>query len=120
MRTEPEASTFVRGNDRLADLLAKPGQAERVDAIRREMDAEDRAHAMNLATVRKASELTQVELAKRLGVGQGVVSRIEHSEDLLVSTLLAYLDAAGVQDVALTANVAGRHVAIDLSEIRRR
>jgi transcriptional regulator with XRE-family HTH domain len=31
---------------------------------------------MNLAMVRKAAQMTQVEVARKLGVGQGVVSRL--------------------------------------------
>lgn len=121
MSNEPTPpSGFVRGNDRLDAFLVDPARAARVADIRAEMAEQDRAYVMNLATLRKAAELTQVELAQRLGVGQGVVSRIEHSDNLLVSTLLSYLDAAGVQDVALTATVAGRRVNIDLSDMQRR
>jgi len=107
---------FVRGNERLQRLLEDPARAERVDAIGEEMVAEDRTHAMSLAAVRKASELTQVVIAQRLGVTQGVVSRIESRHDVLLSTLLSYLEAADVHDVALTATVAGRRVHITLAE----
>jgi transcriptional regulator with XRE-family HTH domain len=47
----------------------------------------DRAYAMNLAMIRKAAQLTQVEVAKRLGVGQAAVSRMESRGDMLLSTL---------------------------------
>lgn len=108
---------FVRGNERLERLLANPDRREGVAAIRNEMDAEDRAYKMSLATVRKAGELTQDELAKRLGVTQGVVSRMESRPDMLYSTLLSYLGAAGVEDVSITATVAGRRVEIVLADI---
>jgi len=114
----PVAEGFVRGNSRVDQLLADPSRARRVEAIRTKMDANDSDFAMNLATVRRASELTQVDLAKRLGVTQGVVSRIENRDDVLLSTLLSYLAAAGVQDVALTATVGGRRVTIDLAYAR--
>jgi DNA-binding transcriptional regulator YiaG len=52
-------------------------------------------HAMGLAALRQAAELTQVELAKKLGVSQAAVSRIEQPHDLLLSTLNAYLLAVG-------------------------
>jgi transcriptional regulator with XRE-family HTH domain len=106
---------FVRGNDCLAHRLADPDTAARVGAIIDEMDADDRAYRMNLTTVRRAGELTQDELAKRMGVTQGVVSRVEKREDMLYSTLLGYLHAAGVQDVILTATVGGRRVEIVLA-----
>jgi transcriptional regulator with XRE-family HTH domain len=40
---------------------------------------------MNLAMIRKAAQMTQVEVARKLGVGQGVVSRLEHRDDMLLS-----------------------------------
>ena len=108
---------FVDGSAPLrAALEADPERASRVAAIRQQMDAEDRVYAMSLAAVRKAAELTQVDLAKRLGVTQGVVSRIENRDDVLLSTLLAYLDAAGVRDVELSATVGGRRVQIALAQ----
>lgn len=112
---------FVRGNDRIAAALAAdPELRSQVDTGIEQMRTEDRAYAMNLAAIRKASELTQVELAQRLGVTQGQVSRLEKQSDVLLSTLLSYLDAAGVQDVAISATVAGRHVLIDLGAIATR
>ena len=108
---------FVRGNGRLARRLADPEVAARVGAIVDEMHAEDRAYRMNLATVRRAGELTQNDLAQRLGVTQGVVSRIEKREDMLYSTLLGYLRAAGVEDVTLTASVGGRRIEIALVDV---
>jgi len=41
----------------------------------------DRIHALNLAMIRKAAELTQEELAERLGARQGDISRIENRSD---------------------------------------
>lgn len=35
----------------------------------------DRVYAMNLAMIRKDALLTQIEVARRLGVGQAAVSR---------------------------------------------
>ena len=118
MSTNQPPKGFVRGNDRLARRLAEdPGTAARVDAIVQEMDADDRAYRMSLTTVRRAGELTQADLAKRMGVTQGVVSRVEKREDMLYSTLLGYLHAAGVEDVALTATVGGRRVEIVLADV---
>jgi DNA-binding XRE family transcriptional regulator len=106
---------FVRGNDRLDALLSDPARAARVAAIDTEAEEIDRAYKMNLATVRKAGQLTQVEIAQRLGVAQTSISRLEARHDLLLSTLMAYLNAAGVTDVAITGTINGRHIEIDLA-----
>ena len=59
------------------------------------MEDADRTYAMGLAALRQAAELTQVELARRMGVTQAAVSRMEQPHDLLLSTLNAYLEAVG-------------------------
>jgi DNA-binding XRE family transcriptional regulator len=105
----------VRGNDRLNRLLADPARAERIAALETQAAQIERTHKMSLATVRKAGELTQAELADRLGVNQTSVSRMEARRDLLWSTLLAYLSAAGVDDVAITGTIAGNRIEIDLA-----
>jgi DNA-binding XRE family transcriptional regulator len=120
-QSTPAASEgFVRGNDRLNRLLADPDRADRVAALEAEQEAIDRAYKMNLATIRQAGELTQAELAERLGVNQTSVSRAEAREDLLLSTLLAYLNAAGVTDVAITGNIAGHRIEVDLAATSER
>jgi transcriptional regulator with XRE-family HTH domain len=50
---------------------------------------------IDLAALRRATGLTQVELAANLGVGQAQVSKIERQNDMLVSTLGSYLAALG-------------------------
>jgi transcriptional regulator with XRE-family HTH domain len=50
---------------------------------------------MGLAALRQAAELTQVELARRMGVTQAAISRMEQPHDLLLSTLDSYLQAIG-------------------------
>jgi transcriptional regulator with XRE-family HTH domain len=81
---DPTDVTIVRGNERLARMLAKPGMKEAVAARRAEMHDADRAHAMGLAALRKAAELTQTELAQALGVSQAAVGKTEQREDLLL------------------------------------
>ena len=115
----PAASKgFVRGNDRLERMLADPATAERVEAILTEGDELDRIYAMNLAMVRKAGELTQAEIAHRLGTDQGNVSRLERQEDMLLSTLASYLSATGAVDVAITMTVNGRRVELSLVDLQ--
>jgi len=50
---------------------------------------------LHLAELRKARQLTQVELAKRLGIAQSEVSRIEHRTDMHLSTLGNAIEAMG-------------------------
>jgi hypothetical protein len=64
-------------------------RASAADVVAAHADAEerDRVNAMNLAIIRKAAQMAQVEVARKLGVGQGVVSRLVHRDDMLLSTL---------------------------------
>ena len=50
---------------------------------------------LSLSELRKALNLTQAGVAKRLKKGQDRVSRIEHHGDILLSTLQDYLDSLG-------------------------
>jgi transcriptional regulator with XRE-family HTH domain len=48
-----------------------------------------------LRQVRERAKLTQRELATKLGVTQSAVAKIEGRDDVLLSTLIAYVKAAG-------------------------
>ena len=48
-----------------------------------------------LQQMRKARALTQKKLAKKLGVAQVAVSKLENRSDLLLSTLRSYVEAMG-------------------------
>jgi transcriptional regulator with XRE-family HTH domain len=50
---------------------------------------------IDLARIRMAAGVTQVQLAERLGVGQAQISKTEHRADVRLSTLVAYLNALG-------------------------
>jgi predicted transcriptional regulator len=50
---------------------------------------------VELAEVRRRAGLTQGELADLLEVTQANISRIEHQEDLYLSTLRGYVEALG-------------------------
>jgi transcriptional regulator with XRE-family HTH domain len=63
----------------------------RVEARATEIMTEE----LSLRELRKALDRTQVELAKRMGVGQDTVSRCEQRTDLMVSTLARYVRAMG-------------------------
>lgn len=112
-----EDVTFIRGNDRIERLAERPDLADDVARIRRDMEDADRAYAMGLAALRQAAELTQVELAKKLGVSQAAVSRMEQPHDLLLSTLNAYLQAVGGHARVIVQFADGHEVDLDLSAL---
>ncbi|MEV4105893.1 helix-turn-helix domain-containing protein [Nonomuraea sp. NPDC049649] len=115
--TEPD-NTFVRGNEHLDRLLADPELAAEVAQAHEAAEEMDRAYAMNLAMIRKAGQLTQVEVAKKLGVGQAVVSRLENRNDMLLSTLFDYLTATGAESASIVVTVHGRRIELDLAQLR--
>jgi transcriptional regulator with XRE-family HTH domain len=65
------------------------------------------AEEMTLRDLRKAQKRTQVQLAKKLGIGQEQVSRLEKKSDMLLSTLANYVRAMG-GDLKLTAEFPDR------------
>ena len=50
---------------------------------------------MQLQTLRKSRNLTQVMLAQSMRVEQAAVSKVEHRDDMYVSTLRDYIEALG-------------------------
>jgi transcriptional regulator with XRE-family HTH domain len=54
-----------------------------------------------LQALRHTRGLTQDDVAKRMGVKQTVISRLEHSDNPAIKTLLAYLDALDAELVEL-------------------
>lgn len=78
---------------RLQDKLAALDPARR-EAIEAETD---RLHTeyLTLQELRKAKEMTQVQLAETLGIQQATVAKYERQSDLLLSTLTSYVQAMG-------------------------
>jgi DNA-binding transcriptional regulator YiaG len=109
---------FVRGYDRLDELLADPQLAADVSAAHASAEEMDRVYAMNLAMIRQAAQMTQAEVARKLGVGQGVVSRLEHRDDMLLSTLYDYLMATGADGAGIVVTVHGQRIELDLARLR--
>ena len=66
-----------------------PGDPE-VQAFRDAID-----DAVTLGELRTSREVSQVELARRLGIAQPNVSRIERREDVYLSSLREYVEALG-------------------------
>jgi len=80
---------------------------ERREQLKREAVAElDR---MGFASLRKARQQTQAELADKLGIDQASVSAIENRSNLLLSTLAKYVRALG-GDVEIRAVFSGSDV----------
>ena len=77
---------------RWADVKDKFSPQRRAE-IKRE--ANDELDRMGYAALRKARELTQVELARKLGLSQSSVAGIEARTDLQLSTLAKYIKALG-------------------------
>src|SRR5262249_55584931 len=77
----------------------------------------DRTYAMGLAALRQAAALTQVELARRLGVTQAAISRMEQPHDLLLSTLNAYLAATGGTARMIVSFADGHETTLDLAKL---
>ncbi len=75
------------------DIIKKlsPAQRKKVKSRAAELIAEE----MTLRELRKARKLTQVRMAKQLGITQDSVSRLEKRSDLLLSTLRKTVEAMG-------------------------
>ena len=69
-----------------------PERRGRIDDIKKELLAE-----MPLHELRRARELTQVEVAKTLKVNQPAVAKLEQRADVYVSSLRSYIEAVGGQ-----------------------
>jgi DNA-binding XRE family transcriptional regulator len=77
----------------LAEVLTTVSPYQRA-AVERRAD-ELIAEELSLRDLRKALNLTQSTMAKRLKKGQDMVSRIEQRQDLLLSTLQSYVKSLG-------------------------
>jgi DNA-binding XRE family transcriptional regulator len=77
----------------LAEMMANftPEEQAEIQAEANELIAEE----MTLRELRKAYHLTQLEMAKNLGVGQDSICKLEKRTDLLLSTLANYIHGLG-------------------------
>jgi transcriptional regulator with XRE-family HTH domain len=84
----------VTGHKKFSEVRAarsrSPGYEQRVAEIRKAMDT-----ALALSAVRQARGFTQSQIASRMGKTQGNISRIEHGEDLYLSTLRDFVRGLG-------------------------
>src|SRR5437899_58896 len=74
------------------ELVAKPGANEAIARAR-----EESLEEIRLYELRHAEAVSQAELAGRLEVTQGAISKFEHAEDVRISTLRQYLEALGAR-----------------------
>ena len=60
-------------------------------------DEAQKLHAeyLTLQELRKAKELTQVQLAETLGIRQATIAQMEKRTDLMISTVRGYVEAMG-------------------------
>ena len=114
MKNKPK---HVAGAKTLAEIDATFTPAQRA-AIKRRMK-QLKQEELTLADLRKAYRITQVDLAKKLGVRQATVSQVENSTDLYLSTLRKHIEAMG-GELALTAKFPNRQpIAVALKENER-
>lgn len=101
MSTEYAKWKDVKAKARMVDPRTDAERAAGVAAARDRREAYIRGH--QLAEMRKAAGLTQVDLAEALGVSQARISKIEHGEIAGIDTIKAYVTAlGGTVDVVVT------------------
>jgi len=88
-------------------ILADPHRAARVD--RYEEQALQQIVAFQLADLRQELGIDQTELARRLGMTQAGVSKLERSADPKLSTLRKLVEALG-GTLVIQANINGQIV----------
>ncbi len=74
------------------EVRTRPGAVDRLAKARTETLDEIRLYEL-----RHREAVSQATLAGRLQVTQGAVSKLEHSDDVRVSTLRQYLEALGAR-----------------------
>ena len=84
-----DLSMAVNVDDKIGKM--GPGRRKKVEARAAELIQEE----LTLRELRTARQLTQVRMAKALGITQDSVSRIERRSDLLLSTLRKTVEAMG-------------------------
>jgi DNA-binding XRE family transcriptional regulator len=96
-------SWTLDGNDELVtltdDMFTRDDDTEETEvrtvAELAAMEDSDKVYKERLADLRRATGLTQTEVACHMGVSQSGVAAIESPTDVRLSTLARYLDAIG-------------------------
>lgn len=77
-------------SDLIEPIKRDPVRRERMEEMKRAM-----RDAQRLGELRLARAATQIDVAARMNVSQANISRIEHQDDLYLSTLRGYVEALG-------------------------
>ena len=99
----PNTHKFSKLRDQ---IRSDPKRRRRVEQMRGAL-----TDALKLAELRDSKKVTQKSLAATLAVSQANVSRIEHEEDVYLSTLRRYVEALGGQ-LEITATFGDEHIRI--------
>jgi DNA-binding XRE family transcriptional regulator len=112
--TERNASEFAPADDVFAALESIPGINDDLPQREAARDQMEREHKIGLATIRQVAHLTQTEVAKKMGIRQTSVSRLEARPDMLLSTMKAYFDAVGAE-ATIVIRIGGveQHIGLD-------
>ncbi|MCL2466342.1 MAG: helix-turn-helix domain-containing protein [Micrococcales bacterium] len=88
---------FAPIDDTFAALKSLPGIDDDLEERMEASEQMEREHIAGLAMVREVAAMTQDDVARKMGVAQGSVSRLERRGDLLLSSLRAYFKAVGAE-----------------------
>ena len=102
--------------------------AKKFSALRAKMSPEAQARSaaraeaalveMQLQELRKSRDVTQIAVAREMKVEQAAVSKLEHREDMYVSTLRDYVKALG-GELKLVASFPDAEIQVHPFEIAR-
>ena len=93
MKTNDSIKKMRAAHEKQAEAIRKKPCYDRVSE---EVDIEYQV-ARDLQSVRKSKQLTQAELAERMGTTQSVVSRVEKGSNVSIETLARYAAACGAR-----------------------
>jgi transcriptional regulator with XRE-family HTH domain len=89
-------------------LMSKKSTQTKIKSAQHELELSVALHEL------RAGRVTQAELAEVLGVSQRRVSAIEHSHDVQISTLRAYLDMLGYELELVARDAHGERITLQL------
>lgn len=101
-----------------SDLKKSQLDPERIEAITQK--AREEILEMNLRELRQQVGLTQKQMADAIGVAQSQLSRMEHRDDHVLSTLRTYVEALGGELEIVAETHQARHLTAGLSLPRSR